>query len=520
MVKLTTKGEELLQKLQAGEIEKLRFTDMALGCGSWSDDELTVNIDTLKDIKLKQPVATKYAERKDDKTFIFLSTTFANIDVAETFYVYEVGLYALDGETEVLYAYDITLAGTPAQAVVQDGSVPQYIPVSLDIGISNIDVVNLTLTADLSVISAEQFRSHTENFNNPHKVTDIAGNAATATQAETIGYKVLSVEKSGDFGYDANFITTPGKYFIVFNVGENYNIMHDGHYAYDYGILYLNVERISLKDPDTGEYSEITTQECLLPFGYWLKAYNIMNRTTGFGENPLEFTDWIEQSISVTKENPLPIAYGGTGAKTAEEARKALDAAAANHGHTGYQPAGNYAAASHGHGLTANEISGVLPITKGGTGNTTGNAAGLWNYNGVDIDRNITDLNSQAVPVVTAGERESGGWLRIHKLKEAIISNHGHNILNELYNHAGNNNTGSYNGPLFEACVTPGLSWNFFENAVNDGGFPSNCCFVLTFKRHAGRAFQLCFDWVTNRRWSRYLHDDTQQGKWGTWREF
>lgn len=171
MVKLTTKGEELLQKLQAGEIEKLRFTDMALGCGSWSDDELAVNIDTLKDIKLKQPVATKYAEKKDDKTFIFLSTTFANIDVAETFHVYEVGLYALDGETEVLYAYDITLAGTPAQAVVQDGSVPQYIPVSIDIGISNIDVVNLTLTADLSVISAEQFRSHTEDFNNPHKIT-------------------------------------------------------------------------------------------------------------------------------------------------------------------------------------------------------------------------------------------------------------------------------------------------------------------------------------------------------------
>lgn len=171
MVKLTTKGEELLQKLQAGEIEKLTFTDMVLGCGSWSDGELAANIDTLKDIKLKQPVATKYAERKGDKTFIFLSTTFANIDVAETFYVHEVGLYALDGETEVLYACDITPAGTPAQAVVQDQSVPQYIPVSLDIGVSNIDAVNLTLTADLSVISAEQFRSHTEDFNNPHKVT-------------------------------------------------------------------------------------------------------------------------------------------------------------------------------------------------------------------------------------------------------------------------------------------------------------------------------------------------------------
>lgn len=65
----------------------------------------------------------------------------------------------------------------------------------------------------------------------------------------------------------------------------------------------------------------------------------------------------------------LPISEGGTGATTAAAARTALGAAASSHSHT---PSSiGAAASSHGHALTDSGITGVLPVSKGGTGAST-----------------------------------------------------------------------------------------------------------------------------------------------------
>lgn len=77
--------------------------------------------------------------------------------------------------------------------------------------------------------------------------------------------------------------------------------------------------------------------------------------------------------------NVLPIANGGTGGSTAAEARTslgitptAIGAATADHTH-------DYAPTTHTHSL-ANDTTGILPISKGGTGATTAKEA-LTNLN-------------------------------------------------------------------------------------------------------------------------------------------
>lgn len=71
----------------------------------------------------------------------------------------------------------------------------------------------------------------------------------------------------------------------------------------------------------------------------------------------------------------VPISKGGTGATTADAARTALGAAAASHTHTianitGLQSSlDGKAASSHNHSAS-NITSGTLPVTRGGTGVT------------------------------------------------------------------------------------------------------------------------------------------------------
>lgn len=71
------------------------------------------------------------------------------------------------------------------------------------------------------------------------------------------------------------------------------------------------------------------------------------------------------------------------------------------------------------------------------------------------------------------------------------------------------------------AIHVPGITWDFVEQRdTNLTKLPTKDAFLLTIEASIYRGFQLCFDWVTNRRWSRIRHDDTGQGRWGGWREF
>lgn len=74
-------------------------------------------------------------------------------------------------------------------------------------------------------------------------------------------------------------------------------------------------------------------------------------------------TNWVLLKSTLATWNNIsgvnPITKGGTGASTADQARANLGAAASNHTHA----------------LTGSDITGVLPISKGGTGATSAAAA-------------------------------------------------------------------------------------------------------------------------------------------------
>ncbi|WP_336628448.1 MULTISPECIES: hypothetical protein [unclassified Microbacterium] len=74
----------------------------------------------------------------------------------------------------------------------------------------------------------------------------------------------------------------------------------------------------------------------------------------------------------------IPVAEGGTGASDATGARTNLGAAAAAHTHPWADVTGkptSYPPAAHGHDLTDAAVTGILPISKGGTGASDATAA-------------------------------------------------------------------------------------------------------------------------------------------------
>ncbi|QCQ57465.1 minor tail protein [Microbacterium phage Sucha] len=74
----------------------------------------------------------------------------------------------------------------------------------------------------------------------------------------------------------------------------------------------------------------------------------------------------------------LPVAKGGTGANNATSARGAIGAAASVHTHTWSQISGTpatYPPSAHGHALTDANITGILPVNQGGTGVNNAKAA-------------------------------------------------------------------------------------------------------------------------------------------------
>lgn len=95
--------------------------------------------------------------------------------------------------------------------------------------------------------------------------------------------------------------------------------------------------------------------------------------------------------------------------------KKALDAAPST-----YQPAGDYAASHHTH-AASDVSSGVLPVTRGGTGNATGNAATatrLRNARTVTLTGAVTGSasfdGSEDVTITCEGQGAAAGFLAAH----------------------------------------------------------------------------------------------------------
>lgn len=199
---LTKAGKSLLQKIQVGEIEVIDFTGIAVGSGRWNTEDINDNISALKEMKIKNGLSNKQTEVRDNETIVTISATLNNKEIEEAFYVYEVGLYAMDGDEEVLYAFDITPSNEIAQAVVQANTVPQYIPVILDTALSSIDKVNIKITADVGFVSADQFENYKQDIKRQLDGKQPAGDYAT-TEALTSG---LSNKSDKNHNHDGTYL--------------------------------------------------------------------------------------------------------------------------------------------------------------------------------------------------------------------------------------------------------------------------------------------------------------------------
>lgn len=103
--------------------------------------------------------------------------------------------------------------------------------------------------------------------------------------------------------------------------------------------------------------------------------------------------------------------------------KKALDAAPST-----YQPAGDYAASSHTH-AASDVSSGVLPVARGGTGNSTGNAATatrLRNARTVTLTGAVTGSasfdGSEDVTITCEGQGAAAGFLAAHPVGSVFES--------------------------------------------------------------------------------------------------
>lgn len=219
---LTKAGKSLLQKIQVGEIEVIDFTGIAVGSGRWNTEDINDNISALKEMKIKNGLSNKQTEVRDNETIVTISATLNNKEIEEAFYVYEVGLYAMDGDEEVLYAFDITPSNEIAQAVVQANTVPQYIPVILDTALSSIDKVNIKITADVGFVSADQFENYKQDIKRQLDGKQPAGDYAT-TEALTSG---LNNKSDKNHNHDGTYLnkTDAGNTYAT----NNHN--HDSTY--------------------------------------------------------------------------------------------------------------------------------------------------------------------------------------------------------------------------------------------------------------------------------------------------
>lgn len=189
---LTEKGKSLLLRALAGE--ELRFTKIMLGNGISEGAEEIIN-----------PLLTiEISNINVGAEYVTLTTLFNNSTVEGGFRVTEMGVYALDGEEEVIYS----LAN-------EDEGKADYIP-SVDermlemqydviVFIGEAENISAAISGSVVYISKGDFEEHTKDTNNPHKVTkaqiglgnvpNVATNDQTPTFEDTTAFEA---PKSGE----------------------------------------------------------------------------------------------------------------------------------------------------------------------------------------------------------------------------------------------------------------------------------------------------------------------------------
>ena len=165
-IKLTQKAKEEIHKLEADEITSINFSKMRIGSGLYTTEELETEITVLKEPQIETDIADPYQETIDGESQLFISSTFFNGEVETKFNVREVGIYALSStdSNEYLYAYYIVAETDLAIAIIQDKSIPQYLPISVNTKISNIDQVNISIVNEILVVNQDEFKRYKEDI--------------------------------------------------------------------------------------------------------------------------------------------------------------------------------------------------------------------------------------------------------------------------------------------------------------------------------------------------------------------
>ncbi len=97
--KLTYAGLDLLTKALTGQ--QLHFSRVAMGNGTISEDQDIRQLTGLVSPKLNLPIKSC---KRTTIGVMQLDTELKNVNLAEGFFASEVGIFAMDGETEILYA--------------------------------------------------------------------------------------------------------------------------------------------------------------------------------------------------------------------------------------------------------------------------------------------------------------------------------------------------------------------------------------------------------------------------------
>lgn len=162
---LTNAGWDLLTRGVSGE--KITFTVMRIGNGQIGDTDQDTLL-TLINPLLEIPIGSIQAS---EEGYVEISGSFDSDDIADDFHWRELGIFAKgeDG-TEVLYAYSNDGANASIlRAGGGDVVVEQNISVVIAIG--EAQNVTAVITTSTSYVSKMDFDAHTDNENNPHKVT-------------------------------------------------------------------------------------------------------------------------------------------------------------------------------------------------------------------------------------------------------------------------------------------------------------------------------------------------------------
>lgn len=165
-IRLTSEGKGLLLRSLAGETT-ITFTQLQLGNSTeWGDAE------EVQATQLKNPIITipfSDCEKKDD--YIFLTSVFSNTEMDSGFRITERGFFAKDSEEkEILYAVGIEKEET-ADYIPSKSEKVFEVELESMIYIGDSENVTAVLNESLTSVSRAEFKSHVEDFQNPHKVT-------------------------------------------------------------------------------------------------------------------------------------------------------------------------------------------------------------------------------------------------------------------------------------------------------------------------------------------------------------